>query len=518
MISIKNLSYRLPDGTKIISNLSFSLDDNSKVGLIGVNGIGKSSILKLIVGNIAPTGGEITKNNLNIAYLPQKFNEFSFNTVADVFGLEKQVVSLAKVDDGTADPEDYAILDSCWDCNEIITKKLEFFNLKLNPLQKFSSLSGGEKVKVVLSSTINKQTNFLILDEPTNNIDREGKTIFYDFIRNWSFGILLVSHDRELLAIMDRIIELRKLGSGNVEIYNYGCNFTQYQEQKKLESVSLEKKYDNAKKELNKQKQQIIANREVREKRVKQGKKKLENSKYMKLVLDSKINKSEKKSGRLQKRDISNLNKIDSSLKSIDAITERKSEIYFKLEDQAKVSDKIIFELNNLNFSYGDRQIFSNFSITIRSKSRIAIDGRNGSGKSTLLKIIANNFSGNYAFLDQEQSFLADGKTILENVINYTKLSELEARNMLAKFIFRTNSVNKLIGAISGGERLRVALACIFSKNPDLLLLDEPTNNLDLDSVNFLENILKQYAKALVVVSHDSVFKENVGVEEIVRI
>ena len=254
------------------------------------------------------------------------------------------------------------------------------------------------------------------------------------------------------------------------------------------------------------------------EKRIIQGKKKLENSKYMKSVLDLKVNKSEKKHGQLLKRDFSNLNKIDFSLKSINDVIERRDKIYFILEDQDKTYERIIFELNNFNFSYGSKQIFKSFNFTIRSTSRIAIHGKNGSGKSTLLKVIADNFTGNFAFLDHEQSFLDNEKTILENVISYTKLSELEARNVLAKFVFRTDSVNKFIIDLSGGERLRVALACVLSKNPDLLMLDEPTNNLDLDSINILEDILKQYKKALIVISHDRVFEENIGIDNFVEV
>ena len=178
------------------------------------------------------------------------------------------------------------------------------------------------------------------------------KTIFYNFVRNWKFGILLVSHDRELLNLVDKIIELRKLGYGKTEMYNYGYNFEQYLQAKELENTSLERKYDDTKNELKTQKTTNKKNKEMIEKRIIQGKKKLENSKYMKSVLDLKVNKSEKKHGQLLKRDFSNLNKIDFSLKSINDVIERRDKIYFKLEDQDKTYERIIFELNNFNFSY----------------------------------------------------------------------------------------------------------------------------------------------------------------------
>lgn len=518
MIDIKNLSYSLPNGIKLINNLSFCLNDQKKVALIGPNGIGKSTLIKIIMNEIEPNNGKITKNNLNIAYMPQQFNKLNFNTIADVFNLEKQVISITKVDKNNADTVDYINLEGFWDCVEVISKKLDFFNLKFNPLQKFSNLSGGEKVKVILSSIIKKETNFLILDEPTNNMDNDGKVVFYDFVKNFEFGLLLISHDRELLDLVNEIYEIRKLGSGNTEIYNYGCNFSKYIDLKKLENISIERKYNVEERKLEKQKQQIIKNKEIRSKKVRQGIKNAKNKRYTKTAYDFKINKSEKKQGKLSNRDNKNLDKINMSIKSITNVMERKNEIYFKLDDHSNIYDKIIFQLNNFDFSYHDKQIFKNFNFVIRSTSRIAINGKNGSGKSTLLKIIAKNFNGNFAFLDQEQNFLDNSKTILENIIHYTRLNNLEARNVLAQFAFRTDSVDKKVDNISGGERIRLAISCVLSKNPDLLLMDEPTNNLDLDSISILENILKQYKKALVLVSHDKTFIKNININDFVNL
>lgn len=202
MLSIKNISYILPNGIKLIDSLSFNLDIDRKTALIGANGVGKSTILKIILGEVLPFNGEIVKNNLNLGYFPQKFNNLKFNTIADVFDFEKQIISLKRVDSGIAEPDDYEILEGFWDCTDIVSKKLKFFNLKLNLLQDFKTLSGGEKVKVILSSIINDKTNFLLLDEPTNNLDYKSKIYFYDFIRNWQYGMLVISHDRELLSMV----------------------------------------------------------------------------------------------------------------------------------------------------------------------------------------------------------------------------------------------------------------------------------------------------------------------------
>ena len=233
MIYIDKLTYKLPDDTILFENLNIFIKDNEKIALIGKNGIGKSTIFKLINKELTPFSGKIKIDNLNIAYLEQKINDLNFSTVADVFGLEKQIISLQKIENGVADLEDYDIIDNNWDCREIIDKKLEFFNLNFDYLRPYNSLSGGEKIKIILSSIINKNTNFLLLDEPTNNMDYKGKQFFYNFIKNWNGGIFLISHDRELLNLMDKILELRNFQIGNTELFSYGGNFEIIEELKK---------------------------------------------------------------------------------------------------------------------------------------------------------------------------------------------------------------------------------------------------------------------------------------------
>lgn len=519
MLIIKNLTYKINHIETIFENLSFSLNDNKKIAIIGKNGIGKSILLQLITGKLKAYSGEIIKNDINIAYFPQKFNESNFNTVADVFGLEKQIISLQKVENNEADIEDYAILDNNWNCLDIIKEKMNFFGLNFDPMRDFDTLSGGEKVKLILSSIINKNSNFLILDEPTNNMDYESKKYFYNFIKTWKNSILLVSHDRELLNLVDKIFELRKIGMKDTKLFIYTGNFDCYIQQKEIEEKALENSYENTIKKINQQKSQLQKDKELTVKKRKEGEKGEEKHKYPKKGYGLMKMAAETKRGAIAIQDSKRVEKTEKNISEFQAKIEVKQDIYFKFSNN-KFSNKILIDIENLYFYYGSKQIFNDFNLLVNGNEKIAIEGRNGSGKTTLFKIIngkLNDFKGkvrinteNIAYLDQECGFFQNDKTILENMILFNDfLNEKSCRNILAEFLFRTDAVFKKIEDLSGGEKLRVALACILSKQntPEILLLDEPTNNMDLDSIKILEQILNQYNGTIIVISHDKLFK-----------
>ncbi|HSQ98149.1 MAG TPA: ABC-F family ATP-binding cassette domain-containing protein [Rickettsiales bacterium] len=554
MFIIENLTYKINHIDTIFENLSFTIG-NEKIAIVGQNGIGKSILLQLLIGELKPYYGEIIKNGVNFSYFPQKFNELNFSTVADVFGFEKQVISLKKVDEGTAEAEDYGILDGNWDCIDKIQEKMKFFGLKFELLRDFRTLSGGEKVKLILSSIIDKNSNFLILDEPTNNMDYESKKCFYEFIRNWQNGLIVVSHDRELLNLVNKIYELRRIGMKNTKIFVYGGNFDYWKKQKEIEEKALENQYEETNKKISHQKKILQSEREFAEKKRKQGESGLATNKYPKKGYGLMKMAAESKRGQLVIQDIKRVERTEKNISELENKIEVKQKIYFKFS-QNTFSNKFLVQIENLSFWYGMKQIFNDFSFEVFGGERIAIEGKNGSGKTTLLKLIMNKlavsemdltsltsnctiandsqiytnmeFKGeirvnakNIAYLDQNCDFLQNNETILKNIQSYNStISEKDCRDILAQFLFRTDDVYKKIKNLSGGEKLRVALACVLSdKNtPELLLLDEPTNNMDLDSIQVLENILNQYKGAIVLISHDKVFKENIKIKEYIKI
>ena len=231
---------------------------------------------------------------------------------------------------------------------------------------------------------------------------------------------------------------------------------------------------------------------------------------------------AESKRGQLAKQCNNRVERKEKEVQELSGKLEVGNKIYFKFAD-TKFKNKNLIEISGLNFFYGKKQIFNDFELLLKSGDRIAINGKNGSGKSTLLNIIMkkiNDFRGNVrintnnaVYLDQNCDFLISGGTILKNMrLNNNDISEEKCRKVLAEFLFRTDDVFKRVADLSGGERLRVALACVFGGDdiPELLLLDEPTNNMDLESIEILENILKQYTGGLVVVSHDKIFRRNI--------
>jgi len=483
MLILKNISYG-----SLFRNVSLSIA--GKTSLIGKNGAGKSTLLKIITGNLADYGGKVVKSGLNIAYFPQQYKEYT--TVADVFGLEKQIHALEKIDTDY----DYEILDGKWDSKEKIETKSGFFGLKFNPLREFKTLSGGERVKVILSNIIEPHTNFLILDEPTNNLDRDGKRILYDYIKTFGGGILLVSHDREFLNLMDNTIELRQNS-----VFVYGGNYDFYKSQRELEQNALEQDYtDRIKIETYKKSQA--------ERTLERFKKGYANAGR----LDGHGNLKAARTLQEMNREISALKQVTNAKKRVvdakdNIITiqnqiETKQKIYFKPQKQ-DVTNKLILDLG----LYG-------FNELLRAGDRLLLKGKNGAGKTTLLKTIAQDKG---VFLSQYQEFLNDNETVLQNVLDITKMKEIECRNILAQFLFRTDSVNKVVNVLSGGERLRVALCCVLGQASELLLLDEPTNNIDIDSIEVLENIVNKFCGAIIVVSHDEVFVKNINVNKVLQ-
>jgi ATPase subunit of ABC transporter with duplicated ATPase domains len=523
MLILKDVTYKLPDGEILFKNLSFSIKDNEKVALVGKNGIGKSTIFKLIARELVPYSGKVDVGCLNISYFPQKFNELNYTTVADVFGLEDKVKTLNAIENGTADVSDYETLDNNWNCKEFIDKKLSFFNLKFDYLFNYNFLSGGEKVKLILTKILNKGSDFLLLDEPTNNMDYESKRYFYDFIKAWTGGIFVISHDRELLNLVEKTFELRRVGMKNTELFVYGGNYDFWAQQKMCEEKAIENSYEHSiRVEQDKKIQAERTLERFRKGYAKSGRL----DKYGNLKAARTLQEMNREKSAL-KQVVNSKNKISNATQNIEDIQDKreiKQNIYFKFQKQDKIVGKKLIEIENLCFSYTNNVIFKNFNLIINAGDRVVINGKNGSGKTTLLKIIigkVSEYSGivnikvnrdRIGYLEQEQRIFNDTKTILDSMKAYTGLNENDCRDILAKFLFRTDAVYKLIGDISGGEKIRMVLACILAKNNvELLIIDEPTNNLDLESIQILEDILNQFNGTIIVVSHDKHFVENIG-------
>lgn len=492
-IDVNSISYSLSDSTRIFSELSFGLD-KEKTGLIGANGVGKTTLLKILVKELNPSQGYL-KVGENIAYLPQDFRLDSDKTIGEFL----------------AEP-DFKIL-----------KYFHLSDIDLN--RELLQLSGGEKMKIALAKIMSFDPEFLILDEPTSNLDEESRQIVLKMIKDWKKGLLVVSHDRELLNLMERIFELTAKG-----LKIYGGNYDDYIKQKEMEEEAVKRRFVSAKQNFAKVEKQAKETKEKQQKKANKGKKDRQKIGMPKSVLNLMRDTAQSTASRL----INSHEKVVASAKEkVESIKKQilpENEIVIKLPKTEVPTGKMVIKITNMAFSYSQKNIFQNFNLVVYGPERLVVKGKNGSGKTTLAKLLTGELQPgggeikigveNIAYLDQNTNILDEEKTLLENMSSFAKVTENNAKEILAKFLFRGIDVYKKTKVLSGGEKMRMALACVLSKTkpPQLLILDEPTNNLDIDSIQKLESALNNYQGALLVISHDKRFIENIDVKREVKI
>lgn len=516
-IILNKLKLEVNDNSQEIS-LSFGVQ---KIGLVGKNGIGKTSLLKLIVGESEAISGKIIKDT-QIAYLPQ---DYQFNlkmTIAQTLGIQEKLEAIEEIKAGTQSKKPLEIIDGDFDIESRAEDILQDFNLQnINLYKKLEALSGGERMKVALAKLFLFPGSFIIMDEPTNNLDRESRQILYQKIQDHQGGMLVVSHDRELLSLMEQILELSIKG-----IKIYGGNYQMYENQKLTETEVTQRVFTTTKQEFKKVKKQAQAVKEKQEKRTSHAAKRAETQKIPKILLGGMIERGQKTAANLKNLHDQRILEAENKFNQAKENILPQNEIYADLSKTEVPKGKLMVKLEGASFAYeNNKQIIKNLSLDIYGQERLAVTGKNGSGKTTLLKLIAQTLvpqtgsvklgTEKIAYLDQEVRILDARLTILENVVSIGKINQDAARKWLAGFLFLKRDVFKKVGDLSGGERIRAGLAAVLSgeRPAELLILDEPTNNLDLDSIEQIESALQKYKGTLLVISHDQNFLENIGVE-----
>ena len=459
-VSLLNISFSYLGGDDLFSNLSYSFGVGKKFAIIGDNGAGKTTLLKIISGYLLPDSGRVVRN-ATCYLLPQ------INTDA--------------------------------------TK------------------SGGQSQQIALMRAFDSGADILLLDEPTNNLDVMARTEFFNKLRAYHGGVVVVSHDRELLNQMDVLLELH---NGMLSVF--GGNYDFYIAQKKQIQESLESKYTDAQKEIARLNMTMRIAQNTRQhheaKQQKDKNNKASGSRLWANALRGKSAETEaKRRNQIQKKLIAQMERsADLSMQLGNDV------IKIPLPDK-RVYDKEIVRVENLHFAYGDQVIFSGFNFTMRTGERVRLVGDNGAGKTTLLKIICGKLHaatgnvkiyGRIAYLNQDLSLLNPDKSVVENIVECAGILTHDAHAIAANFGFRGDASRKLVKFLSGGELLRATLAAVLGdKNqPDLLILDEPTNNLDIKSTNVLESALNQYRGAILIVSHDEMFVRNIDISRTVKI
>jgi ATPase subunit of ABC transporter with duplicated ATPase domains len=519
---IKSLNYVHPDNDELFHDLNFILNDGEKAALVGINGAGKSTLLRIISGKLQSTSGEIVYSE-KPWYVPQHLGEFDTWSVAKVLGVDTKLNALQAILKGDADVQYFTELNDDWDIENKVEKVLEKWGLgSLNENRLLGSLSGGQKTKVFLSAMDMNSQHLILLDEPSNHLDIGARRKLYNMILQSRSTMLIVSHDRTLLNLMNKTLELNEKG---IEVF--GGNFDFYQ-QKKMEKVNaLRARLNEQSKALKEsdRKAKDMAGQRIQQE-LKGRSAGLSNS-IPRIIAGGLKNKAERSTARMinvHEEKIANL------LHNIEE-TKRQIQEYetLKIEIQTPELDpgKLLIDFVDVNFRYSDRSLWRDLSFQIKSGERVQIEGENGSGKTTLLKIITRElepFEGSYissefsyCYLDQNYSMIDPKLSVYEQMQEYNRhgLEEHELKELLVYSQFNQATFDRKCSGLSGGEKMKLSLSCLLLSNqaPDLLILDEPTNNLDIQSLEVLTLAVKNFKGTLLVISHDSYFIDEIGID-----
>lgn len=512
-ITLSFLNFALPDGRVLFSDLNFSFNQERN-GLVGANGVGKSTLLKLITGELTPSAGHISVSG-RLGVLRQGFAPETGETVADLFGVRAALAALRRADAGEAD----AWEDADWTLEARLAEALGRAGLNVLPETSLAALSGGQRTRAALAALVFAEPDFLLLDEPTNNLDREGRAAVASLLAGWRGGAIVVSHDRDLLEGMDAIVELTTLGAAR-----YGGGWSAYRARKTLELEAARQDLSEAERQMEttREKVQIAAEKKARKDGA--GKRKAARGGAPRILIGAMKRRAEASSGDLQNLSERQVSEAESAARAARGKIEILETLKVSLPSSGLPPGKTVLALRGVTAGYNPAQpILRELSLEIRGLERIALAGPNGSGKSTLLKVITGTLAPSagearvavpFVMLDQDVSLLAPGETILENFRRLNPQAEENAcRAALARFRFRADAALQQVATLSGGERLRAGLACVLGgpSPPQLLILDEPTNHLDIASLEAVEAGLVAYDGALLVVSHDEAFLERIS-------
>lgn len=515
-VSLRSLKVAAPDGTPLIDELTIAFGPQ-RYGLVGRNGCGKSTLLRILGGEIEPAAGTITVAG-TVGWMQQEAGRHG-DSVAQALGIAEGLCSIDRLLRGEGTAEDAAAAD--WSLEERLGDALARVGLAAtDPWQPLETLSGGQRTRLALARVLLAAPDILLLDEPTNNLDAEGRALVAGLLRDWRGCVIVASHDRTLLENVDAIVEI---ANGTASLF--GGAWSDFAASRSERLAAAQAALDRAERETRLTALAAQAQRERQARRDSRGRADRAKGDAPKTLFDAREDRSERTAGRGNRIAKRREADVASALAEARAVIEVMAPLRIELPEPSRTGASPVLALEAVTFDIGGRRMLGPLDLVVRGGVRVAITGPNGSGKTTLLRIAAGTLSptsgsvrrapGRIALLDQQVAFLRDDETLIEAMRRMNpELSLNEGHAALARFAFRNVTTEKRCDALSGGERMRAGLACLLSapEAPALLLLDEPTNHMDIDSVEVLEAGLRSYGGALVVVSHDRVFLDEIGV------
>ncbi len=518
-VTLDGVTYKTPDGRTLFDNLTLAFGAE-RSGLVGRNGVGKTSLLGLILGELAPASGAVSVRG-RIGVLRQAVTPSPGASVAEVLGLSGAVERIRRLEAGAGTEADLAEAD--WTLEARLDAAFVQVGLAgLDLRRPASSLSGGQATRAALAGLLASGPDLLLLDEPTNNLDSEARALVAQVLAGWKGGAIVVSHDRGLLRQLDRILDLSSLGARV-----YGGNYDAYAQRKAEEEAAAARDLAEAERSVARVSREAQAAREKKARRDAAGRRDAARGDAPKILLGARKERAENSGGRANLLAQRQAAEAGSDLAEAQSRVERLRHLAFDLPPSGLAAGKTVLAFEDVAFAWpGAPPLLSGVSFRMTGPRRLAVSGPNGSGKSTLIRLAVGALAPTRgritagvraALLDQRTDLLADGETLVEAFRRLNpQAGENAARAALARFLFRNVAADKVVGALSGGERLRAALACVVmsERPPQLLILDEPTNHLDLESVAAVEAALRGYDGALLLVSHDRDFLDAVGAEE----
>ena len=514
LIDLQNISKHY-SAQKILANINFHVDEGERIVIIGKNGSGKSTLMKIINGTLKQdAGNRITKNDLEIKMLDQKPNFKDTHTVKEAVKDGLRELNLAKerynelsllladnfenkkLIDEHEKLSRYIEHHNAWNLDGKIERIIQRFDLKQYENKPIILLSGGEQRRVALASLLLQKPDILLLDEPTNHLDVYMVEFLEELILKEKFTLVFISHDRYFIdTIATKSIEVE-----DCALREYSGGYSDYLSQKEEYIRTLQKKHDNLLGVLKKENEWFARGVRARLKRNEGRKERL-----MNLREDSKTNPAK--------------------IRQMSLELQREDKHFNR--DKSVNKQKMLFETKNLCLTLGNKELLKDFTARILQKDVIAIVGPNGSGKSTLLKALLGRIeptSGiikqgelKIGYFDQHREMLDDEKNLIETFCSHggdrvsVRGKDMHVYGYLKNFLFPREFLDKKIGILSGGEKNRIALALLFTKDVDILILDEPTNDLDIPTINILEEQLTNFTGAVIIVSHDRYFIDKIA-------